>query len=104
MEAMKTTVLFSALAFGALTSIAMAGEPATLTDGQMDKIRAGASQAQDLVVAPSARHGANVADQKAGSNNEISAYNEPVSGPGLSNEATSGFLGNTSRNSQHRCC
>jgi hypothetical protein len=99
-EAMKTTVLFSALALGALTSAARAGERTTLTDGQMDKITAGASQAQDLIVAPSARHGANVADEKAGQNLAISPYNEPVSGPGLSNEANS--LGNTYRNSQHR--
>jgi hypothetical protein len=35
------TFILSALALGALTTAAVAGEPITLTDNQMDKVTAG---------------------------------------------------------------
>ncbi len=49
------TFLFAALALSALTSIVMAAEPTMLTDGQMDKITAGA--ASNIGVPTQASHG-----------------------------------------------
>jgi hypothetical protein len=64
----------------------------------MDKITAGASQAQDLIVAPSAMHGANMAEEKAGPNIAISPLHQDVSGADFGHYVKGGgAVGNTYR-------
>jgi hypothetical protein len=86
---MKTIALFSALAFGALTSIAMADDAVILTDLQMDKITAGAA--------------ANISHYNSHSSENSSGYHYQNSYGGTSGTTGSGsYIDNY--HSHYKCC